>query len=284
MDHKQEATSCLLTLQRVGFGVAIVVLAMVFTIPAVGQEVHHGMCLHGCPAGASASNDLVVRDIYMLSSNDATKFADWVAYRITKGTIGPTTGKRRNWKADPKLSDDETLEPSDYRGANAALNTDRGHQAQLAGLAGSPSWKTTNYLSNITPQKSALNRGAWKMLEKAVRDLATVPGTEAVYVMTGPLYERNMPPLPEADESHRVPSGYWKIVATETAGDIKIAAFVFDQDTDGSADYCAGEFVTKVRTVENRTGLDFFHGLEPVQQDSIENGPATLRRELGCTM
>ena len=122
------------------------------------------------------------------------------------------------------------------------------------------------------------------MLEGAVRDLAKMPSTEAVYVVTGPLYERDMPPLPEADESHRIPSGYWKIVATETAGDIKIAAFVFDQETVQSADYCAEEFATDVRTVESKTGLDFFHGLEAVQQDSIENGPATLLRALGCTI
>ena len=140
------------------FGVAAAALAAALAIPAIGQEVHYGMCLHGCPAEVPASNDLVIRDIYILSSNDATKFADWVAYRVTKGTIGPS--KSRNWKADPELSDDETLEPNDYRGAHAALNTDRGHQAPLASFSGTPSWESTNYLSNITPQKSALNQGA----------------------------------------------------------------------------------------------------------------------------
>ena len=111
-----------------------------------------------------------------------------------------------------------------------------------------------------------------------------MPSTEAVYVVTGPLYERDMPPLPKADESHRVPSGYWKIVAIETDGDIKIAAFIFDQDTDSRANYCSEEFVIDVQTVEDKAGLNFFHGLEPEQQDRLESGPATLLRELGCTM
>ena len=31
--------------------------------------------------------------------------------------------------------------------------------------------------------------------------------------MTGPLYERPMPQLPNANEVHIVPSGYWKIIA-----------------------------------------------------------------------
>lgn len=268
--------------RSMGAGIAAVLLPAVITLSAVGQEVHHDLCLHGCPYGSPATNDLVSRDIYVLSSNDVTKFADWVAYRVTDSTIGST--KRRNWKADPELSDNETLEPNDYDGAHAALNTDRGHQAPLASFTGTPSWEVTNYLSNITPQKSALNQGPWKDLEDAVRDLARKPETAAVYVMTGPLYERNMPPLPEADESHVVPSGYWKIAAIDTDGIIRLAAFIFDQNTDRGADYCAEEFKVEVRTVEHRTGLDFFHGLELVQQETIENGPATLRRALGCTM
>ena len=272
----------ILVQRRVGYGVAAALVAGAIVASAVGQEVHHGMCLHGCPDGAPASNDLVVRDIYILSSNSITKFADWVAYSVTDNTLGPK--RHRNWKADPWLSPDETLEPPDYDSANVVLKTDRGHQAPIASFAGTPSWEATNFLSNITPQKSALNEGAWERLEGAVRELAQLPSTEAVYVVTGPLYERNMPPLPKADESHMVPSGYWKIVATEADGDIKVASFVFDQETARGADYCAKEFVTNVRTVEDRTGLDFFHGLEPIQQNSVETGPATLLQELGCIM
>ena len=83
-----------------------------------------------CPSGSPITNDIVIRDIYILSSNDATKFADWVAYRVTREAIGRS--ESRNWKSDPWLADNETLEPPDYTGANAALGTDRGHQAPLA--------------------------------------------------------------------------------------------------------------------------------------------------------
>ena len=53
-------------------------------------ELHTFHCLHGCPVGSPATNDIIVREIYTLSSNDMTKIADWVAYRITKATIGPS--------------------------------------------------------------------------------------------------------------------------------------------------------------------------------------------------
>ena len=80
--------------------------------PALAQEIHDQMhCLEGCPAGAPANNDIVVREIYILSNDGTTKFATWVAYEITRDTIGPT--KPRGWKRDPLLPKSETLESPD---------------------------------------------------------------------------------------------------------------------------------------------------------------------------
>jgi endonuclease G len=135
------------------------------------------------------------------------------------------------WKAAPLLEDRETLEPDDYTDANAVLHTDRRHQVPLASFTGTPFWRDTNYLSNITPQKSDLNQGAWATLEGRVRDFARQPGVVGVYVMTGPLYERPMPELPRADEAHMVPSAYWKIIALPDGATAKVTAFYFDQDT-----------------------------------------------------
>lgn len=269
---------CLVPL-RVAIGVAL--LATIPSMPADAQELHADLCLHGCPGGSPATNDIVIRDIYILSSNDTTKFADWVAYRVTESTIGPTA--RRVWRPDPWLAANETLEPADYTGANAALRTDRGHQAPLASFTSTDNWEATNYLSNITPQKSALNQGTWLNLESAVRTLAEKQDPGAVYVMTGPLYEREMPAMPRADESHRVPSGYWKIIATEENAVIKIAAFLFDQETNRRANFCEEKFVTSVRIIESKIGLNFFHALTSAQQDRLETGPATLLSDLGCT-
>ena len=265
------------------FGLAMWVSAIVsiLIMPAEAQELHADLCMHGCPSGSPATNDIVIRDIYILSSNDTTKFSDWVAYRVTESTIGPTA--RRVWRPDPWLAANETLEPADYTGANAALRTDRGHQAPLASFTSTDNWEATNYLSNITPQKSALNQGTWLNLESAVRTLAEKEVPSAVYVMTGPLYEREMPAMPRADESHRVPSGYWKIIATEENGGIKSAAFFFDQETNRGANFCEERFVTSVRMIESKTGLNFFHALTRAQQDRLEMGPAPLLSDLGCT-
>ena len=260
-------------------GAIIVALAGSF-VSAAAVELHTELCLNGCPAGFAETNDVVVRPIYVLSSNDSTKFADWVAYRVTESSIGQT--RRRNWKADPVLAEVETLEPSDYAGANSALGTERGHQVPLASFTGTPHWKTTNLLSNITPQMSALNQGPWKKLEKAVRDLARRRGEDGVFVMTGPLYEGKMPSLPGADEEHQIPSGYWKVVAVDDGEVTKVAGFVFDQKTERDASHCKSEHVATVREIEDKTGLDFFHALTQDEQDAIEMGVSALLSELGC--
>lgn len=183
------------------------------------------------------------------------RVADWVAYRVTPASIGPS-GTRR-WSADPWLSAEETLEPDDYDRAPKALGIDRGHQAPLAAFSGTPFAADTNILSNITPQGAGLNQAPWQRLEAKENELAKGENI-AVYVLTGPLFERVMPPLPAADERHRVPSGYWKVVATT---DGRVAAFVMDTAAARSLDHCDAR--VPLEEVELRSRLGLFPRLEP---------------------
>ncbi|MES2496023.1 MAG: DNA/RNA non-specific endonuclease [Pseudomonadota bacterium] len=147
---------------------ALAVAALPSAAVADDAELHTFHCLSGCPVGAPTTNDTVVREIYTLSSNDLTKMADWVAYRVTKESIG--TSGDREWRADPWLGADETLNPPAYDTASDSLHVDRGHQAPLASFSGTPSAADTNVLSNITPQSSALNQGPWVRLEDRERE------------------------------------------------------------------------------------------------------------------
>lgn len=232
-------------------------------------EIHCKHFFYGYPFGTPATNDLIIRDIYALSNNDETKFADWVAYRLTMHEVDGDLVVERKWKKDPWLAENETLEtsPDDYKDANSTLQTDRGHQAPLASFKGSRHASKTNYLSNITPQKSDLNRGAWLKLENAIREV--VRNENEAYVMTGPLYERDTSPLPKCDEPHKVPSGYWKIVCTEKNSTINIAAFIFDQNTPRN-DKVIDHLVT-IDEVESRSNLDFLWTLEESRERDLES-------------
>jgi len=232
-------------------------------------EIHCKHFIYGYPTGTPSTNDLIIRDIYAMSSNDETKFADWVAYRLDKETVTGDAETFRKWQADPWLDEKETLEPSDYSGAHAALKVDRGHQAPLASFKGTRYWSETNYLSNITPQKSDLNQGPWRILEGKVRDLAKAGNV--VYVMTGPLYEQETPPMPGADEPHKVPSGYWKIVIIQPGKNydsIKTASFIFDQGT--PRDGVVLDHLYTINDIEAKTGLDFLRDLPDSIEEKIE--------------
>jgi endonuclease G len=246
----------------------------VISASASAQEIHIVHCFEGsCPTGAPATNDLVVREIFALSSNDDTKFADWVAYRVTSETIGTSADLNRGWETDDFLDEDETLEAGsgardDYHGSNAAHGYDRGHHAPLASFAGTVFWRSTNTYSNITPQQADLNQGAWVALESAVRDLAYEQ--REVWVVTGPLYERPMPELANAGEAHQVPSGYWKVIVNRS-GDA--AAFVFDQETPRDADFC--DHRETLEHIENQSGLVLF--------PSGDTEIGSLDASLGCS-
>ena len=250
------------------------ILTSIFSLvllSAFGQNRPEIHCKHfflGYPFGAPATNDLIIQDSYALSSNDDTKFADWVAYRLTVHEVDGDIGLDRNWKSEQWLDKDETLEASDYKGANGTHDYERGHQAPLGSFKRSVYASQTNHLSNITPQKSDLNQGPWKELEANIREL--VMKGNAVYVMTGPLYERAMPELPKADEPHKVPSGYWKVVIMPTgSSSFEYAAFIMDQNS-GRKDKVSSKAVT-IDEVEQRSGLDLLWELDDSTESDLES-------------
>lgn len=238
---------------------------LLFSLSATANEVCISHCNGSCPTGTPKTNTLVVTPIYTLSNNEETKFADWVAYQVTPSTIGTSADHGRTWKADPQLEDDETLEPGDYRGASDALNIDRGHQAPLAAFSGTVYWRMTNYLSNITPQKKALNQGPWMRLETRVKD--TAYRLNGVYVVTGPLYENDMDALPLADETHKAPSGYWKVVVKNNSA----VGFIMEQDTERSKNEC--EAIIPLSEIEQRSELELF------PQKTLSDGEISI---VGC--
>lgn len=235
---------------------------------AADSELHTFHCLWGCPVGAPATNDTIVREIYTLSSNDLTKMADWVAYRITPQTIAASQDSR-NYRVDPWLEPTETLSEPQYSEAPATLHIDHGHQAPLAAFSGTPHWDDTNFNSNMTPQASALNRGPWQSLERWERS-ATLQTGGPVYVYTGPLFERLMKSMPSGPSYHRVPSGYWKVVALS---DGRMTAFIMDQNSPQGGGHC--NYRVPLHHVELRARLFLFPRRGTVQ-------PGSLDALLGC--
>jgi endonuclease G len=227
----------------------------------------NGHCLQSCPR-VPRGDRLIEHTLFTLANNGDTKFADWVAYVVEPDLIGGPQ-RDRDWAPDPDIDETETLEFEDYDLAFAQQGYQLGHQAPLEAFSNADAWAETNYLSNITPQIGNLNGGRWRILEGAERDLA-VSLQRPVFVLTGPLYERRMPRLPSADEPHRVPSGYWKILAL---ADGRVAGFIFDNREESGTHYC-DEWV-ELREIERRSGLDLFPRMRL-------NALGDLSEALGC--
>ena len=234
-------------------------------------------CSVGCPAGGDAIT--LYRQAYTLNNNGSTKFANWVAYKITKAS--PAIGRPRKWKTDPDVPAGETLNPVDYNGASVALKMDRGHQANLASMGGVSDWQTLNYLTNITPQKADLNQGAWARLEDQERSLSKAADVDVVYVATGPLYERRIGSLPGTNKVHTIPSGYWKVIfAGVTPADGLYGAFVMEQGTPRTASFC--DYQVTVAEIEERSGLTLWGGLPEHVQRRLKTRSGGLPSRMGC--
>lgn len=241
----------------------------------VASSAYAQNCAYGCPTGKSGQ--VIDRPIYTLQNNSTTKFADWVAYRVTPNTIdGPS--RSRTWHQDPNIPATQTMAPADYNAAHATIGTDRGHQVPLASFSNTNHWATTNYLSNITPQASGLNQGPWAQLENAVRTLAR--RGQQVYVVTGPLYEWHYATLPGTTKQHQIPSGYFKIVVTDNNGWVEASAFIMEQNTPRGANYCS--FEVTGYTVEHRAGLNIMPQLPASKAGAVLGRTGGLSSDLGC--
>lgn len=203
---------------RKGYVEVLILLLLFFSTFSYAQ----GFCHDKCPT-AKKNQTIITNHLFTYCNNSETKFPDWVAYRLdTSLTHG--SGRPRYWRADPNLPEKERLEPNDFKYGYDSIGVDRGHMVPLGAIDGSEFYYEANYLSNITPQYSQLNRGLWKDLEEIEFNLVEVYDT--IWVMAGTLYESSMPQLPFCDEPHTIPSGYWKVIWF----DDQARAYIFHQD------------------------------------------------------
>ena len=80
-----------------------------------------------------------------------------------------------------------------------------------------------------------------------------------------------MPLLPSADEPHKIPSRYWKIIVVpgKSVNSLEVAAFIFDQDTPRNNKVV--NHISTIDNIEKRSGLDFLRELPDEIEEKIES-------------
>ena len=119
------------------------------------------------------------------------------------------------------------------------------------------------FMSNMSPQLPAFNRGIWKYLEKEVRRFAE--RFDKIYIVTGPVLEKDEYPA-IGSNNVAIPEYYYKVIYAPAGKDGKpeMIAFILPNEKSGESFW---NYATTVDEVEQRTGIDFFHILD----DTIEN-------------
>ena len=107
------------------------------------------------------------------------------------------------------------------------------------------------YMSNMSPQTPAFNRGVWMALEQQVRRFAFSEGE--VWVATGPVF-RGWDGKTIGPGKVAVPPAYYKVVYSEKGG--KMIGFIL-RNAAGDKNHLK-QYACPVADVEKATGLRFF--------------------------
>ena len=205
-----------------------------------------------------SDNQIIQHYAFTLSYNEQHEQADWVAYQLTREEAESSEFERTNdFRVDPEIIT-ESAELADYQYSGY----DRGHLAP----AGDMKWSLTAmsesfFLSNMSPQVDDFNRGKWKNLEAKVRDWASI--SEILYIVTGGVLTGDLPTI--GDNEVSVPEYYYKVILdfeNEKGIGFIMKNELLEQDLEA--------YAVTIDSVEEITGIDFFHRLPYDQEIQIE--------------
>lgn len=205
-----------------------------------------------------SEGQIVRKTYYTLSYNEKHEQANWVYYELNPSFINGKAKRQNKFRPDMAvLTSSASLE--DYK----ASGYDRGHLCPAAAMKlNSKAMSETFFMSNMSPQVSAFNRGIWKDLETQVR--TWVLKEKHLYVVTGPVFKDNKGKIGE--NSVTVPGYYYKVVYDDTDEKKMIALLLPNADSNA----LLSSFVVSVDSIEKLTGIDFFPGLDDEIENSLE--------------
>ena len=207
------------------------------------------------------ADDLIVEhEGFTVSYDERNEQATWVAYKLERSNLSQARFRRKdNFRADPRIRS-KSATPEDYRKSGY----DRGHLAPAADFTWSEkALDDTFFMSNMSPQVPAFNRGIWKSLEEKVREWARE--NDYVYVVTGPIIQERKERI--GKNRVTVPQYFYKVILDIQEPDLKAIGFVMKNE---GSDNALSSFAVKVDRVEEMTGLDFFPSIPDEMENRLE--------------
>ena len=183
----------------------------------------------------------------------------WTLQLIDADSSTDNVDRRDVFRPDQRIPEQFRTELSDYKNSGY----DRGHMVSSADARESKVANSETFLlSNMTMQHPDLNRGKWKDLEQAIRDLAARQEILEVYVVSGILFDLTEPfEFVGTGSGFQlvVPHWYFKsVLAEDVRGKLRLWTFTLPNRK------CEMElpfYLTETVTVESWAGLELWNRL-----------------------
>jgi len=194
----------------------------------------------------SVSDYILVQD-YAIGYDSYTKTPAWVEYTVDKYTTVHTVPRKGRFASDRRLKRKDRAYTSWYRKSGY----DRGHMAPAINFRYSKkAEKKTFIMTNVIPQRPAVNRGIWKSIENRVQKHGKSVG--GVVVIAGPIFEGTVKLL---HGKVHIPAACYKIIVSKDRS--KVIAFIIP-NVKAPKGYKLKDYAVGVDEIEKRTGIDFF--------------------------
>lgn len=224
----------------------------------------------GIPVDDDPSDDILLdKRGFTISYNGVRNVPNWVAWRLVAGDLGQVE-RQESFRSDAALpSNVLRVSDNDY----LSVDYQRGHLCPSADRNATESKnRETFLLTNVAPQISSLNEGAWKELEAYSRGQALLGRT--VYQVAGPIFDASTPET--IGRGVQIPSAFFKIVVSYPAGatsledgpDVRVLSIIIDNKRTRTRHMSADQLTT-VRNVQARTGYTFFSALPDATRNAF---------------
>ncbi len=241
-----------------------------FETPLTKGPVPFGLPKVEDPSKVPDDIQLLKRQGYWVGYSPTLKHPVWAAYAVPVKKLLAKAPERPAFRQDAQVKDSPT--PEQY----TSSGYDRGHFAPnhvIATRYGRAAQVETFLMTNIVPQRPALNRGPWMRLEQTIaNELSAIGDTIWVIVCAVPKAEKQMLKGKKGKTKIRIPEGFCMVLASVHEGHLRTLGFYMPQTSEESKHerYC----IRSIREIEDLTGLDFFSHLRRNQQDALEKPEA----------
>ena len=202
--------------------------------------------------GDPAPKDIVMlqRGEFAIGWSPSLRHPVWAAYHVVKDARFDAL-KRPNFQKDRSVASCPAA--NDY----ARSGYDRGHLVPNRAIVtryGPDEQEKTFLMTNIAPQRPALNRGPWREMEQRISDLWTARYGE-IWVIVGAVSPTSNRTKLE-NTTIDVPEQYYMLIAAQDKEGVRALAVLLPQTAEVN-DFPVHNIVT-IKELETATGLEFF--------------------------